>query len=405
MTEFYWFGVRNRKQSLGGPRAHLGAAGDSRMYHTDNYKNNITGRSILDILTPDLVVMEEAFNKNMAHFRSIVSNRISHRPHCKMHKSSIIAQKQLKEGNSKGVCCQTLSEAEVLSENGIKDIFITNQIVNKNKINILSELNKYSYIKICVDNANNIKDINEISKNKGIRIDLMIEINCGGGRCGVNSYDEFHGQYKLIEEMEHVNFKGVQAYNGSSQHVYEREERHRESERTYSMIREYLRCLDKENHEDIEISGGGTGTLEFDIESGLFTETQAGSYLFMDMDYARVAGDSEKGVGGFDNSLFVITSVISKPSPEIAVCDAGLKSHSVDSGYPLVHGDTGLTVIGVSDNHCVVKDESNSLNINDRILLIPGHCDPTCNLYDRYLIINNDAVSDIWDIDARGRNI
>lgn len=375
------------------------------MYYTDIYINNIIGHSMLDILTPDLVVMEEVFNKNMDHFRRIVSNRISHRPHCKMHKSSKIAQKQLKEGNSKGVCCQTLSEAEALSQNGIKDIFITNQIVDKNKINILSELNKSNDIKICVDNLNNIKDINHIAQNEGVVIDLMIEINCGGGRCGVNSYDEFYGYYKLIREMDYVNFKGVQAYNGSSQHIYEKGERHRESERTYSIIREYLRYLDKENHEDIEISGGGTGTLEFDIESGLFTETQAGSYLFMDMDYARVAGDSEKGVRGFDNSLFVITSVISKPSPEIAVCDAGLKSHSVDSGYPLVHGDRGLTVTGVSDNHCVIKDRNNSLNINDRILLIPGHCDPTCNLYDRYLIINSDVVSDIWDIDARGRNI
>ncbi|MFC4351694.1 DSD1 family PLP-dependent enzyme [Fodinicurvata halophila] len=375
------------------------------MYYTDKYNTNILGKSVKDILTPNIVIMEDVFNNNMRIFNNIISSKIFHKPHCKMHKSSHVAKKQLENPSSIGICCQTLSEAEAFSGNGVRNIFITNQITDLNKINILSDLRKYSQVSVCVDNMNNIKDINTILSNNGSYIDLMIEINCGGGRCGVNSYEEFLNQYRLIKELDHVNFKGIQAYNGSSQHIYEQEERSRVSETTYGIIREYLSCLDKEDYEDLEISGGGTGTLEFDVESGLYTETQAGSYLFMDMDYARVEGDSEKGVGGFDNSLFVITSVISKPSPEIAVCDAGLKSHSVDSGYPVVHGDRELTVTGVSDNHCVVKDQNNSLDVNDRLLLIPGHCDPTCNLYDKYLVINNQVVSDVWDIDARGRNI
>lgn len=375
------------------------------MYHTDKYNNNIIGRSVKDILTPELIVMEDIFNKNMKYFNSIISDKIFHKPHCKMHKSSDIAKKQLEQPGSIGICCQTLSEAEVFSGNGIRNVFITNQITDINKINIICSINEYSEINVCVDNIENIKDINRISGKNNYPINLMVEINCGGNRCGVNSHEEFLEKYKLIKELDFVNFKGIQAYNGSSQHIYEKEARYRECERTYGIVREYLSCLDEEDYGQIEISGGGTGTLEFDIDSGLYTETQAGSYLFMDIDYARVDGDSEKGVGGFDHSLFVITSVISKPSPEIAVCDAGLKSHSVDSGYPLVHGDGGLTVTGVSDNHCVVKDQNNSLSVNDRILLIPGHCDPTCNLYDKYLVINNQVVSDVWDIDARGRNI
>jgi len=122
----------------------------------------------------------------------------------------------------------------------------------------------------------------------------------------------------------------------------------------------------------------------------------------MDADYQKNKDGKGNAVSGFKNSLFILTSIMSKAKKEKAICDAGLKSQSVDSGLPVIFGRTDIEYIGCSDEHGVIADSHNTLKLNDKLKLIPGHCDPTCNLYDWYVGIRNNKVECLWPVTARG---
>ena len=148
------------------------------------------------------------------------------------------------------------------------------------------------------------------------------------------------------------------------------------------------------------VSGAGTGTYRFEAESGVYTEIQAGSYPFMDADYKRVQGFPSE----FENALFVLATVMSRAAPDRAVVDAGLKALAVDSGLPVVRGRSDIEVQRVSDEHGLLHlgDPALPLRIGDRLWLIPGHCDPTINLYDWYVAVRGGRVEALWPITARG---
>jgi len=122
----------------------------------------------------------------------------------------------------------------------------------------------------------------------------------------------------------------------------------------------------------------------------------------MDADYQRVLDKQGEFIGEFENSLFIWTSVMSKTKADKAICDAGLKAQSVDSGLPVIFGRNDVEYIKFSDEHGVISDPENKLRLNDKLKLVPGHCDPTCNIYDWYVGIRNDKVECLWPVTARG---
>jgi len=140
----------------------------------------------------------------------------------------------------------------------------------------------------------------------------------------------------------------------------------------------------------------------FEIELGAYDEIQPGSYVFMDADYAR----NEQGppLPRFEHALFVLTTVMSRPAPGRAVVDAGLKASSVDSGMPVVWQRPGLQVVRVSDEHGVIELAPGTAApaLGEKLLLVPGHCDPTVNLYDWLVCVRGDRVEALWPIAARG---
>ncbi len=138
--------------------------------------------------------------------------------------------------------------------------------------------------------------------------------------------------------------------------------------------------------------------------SGVFNELQPGSYIFMDADYGRNLDEEGKPVSEFEHSLFVYTTIMSRTTKDRAIVDAGLKAHSVDSGMPLVYGMEGVEYVRASDEHgkLTLKDPGRRLRVGDKLKLIPGHCDPTVNLYDWYVCIRKNRVEAIWPITARG---
>jgi D-serine deaminase-like pyridoxal phosphate-dependent protein len=155
-----------------------------------------------------------------------------------------------------------------------------------------------------------------------------------------------------------------------------------------------------------EICGAGTGSFRLEAGSGLWNELQAGSYVFMDTEYARIgSGDGDGGLyREFEHSLFVLAGVMSVPAADRAVVDAGLKSFSAEKGLPWVHGRPGVEVVGASDEHGTLRIGAGvaPLALGDRLRLIPGHCDPTVNLHDWYVAVRRGRVEALWPIAARG---
>lgn len=150
------------------------------------------------------------------------------------------------------------------------------------------------------------------------------------------------------------------------------------------------------------VGGAGTGTYYFEGDSGVYNEMQCGSYIFMDADYQRVKDQSGSFISDFENSLFIYTSIMSKTKIDKAICDAGLKAQSVDSGLPVIFGRDDVEYIKCSDEHGVIADPDNVLKLNDKLKLVPGHCDPTCNVYDWYVGVRDGKVETLWPVTARG---
>ncbi len=196
----------------------------------------------------------------------------------------------------------------------------------------------------------------------------------------------------------------MQAYKGNAQHIRSFAERRTAIDQAVEQARETRDLLHQHGLECELISGAGTGTFPFEAASGVYNELQAGSYIFMDADYGRNLQQDGSFFDQFENSLFVYATVMSRPTEERAVLDAGLKALSVDSGMPDVHGLHGVEYVRPSDEHGVLSVEagSNQLALGDKVKLIPGHCDPTVNLYDWYVGIRNDRVESLWPISARG---
>jgi 3-hydroxy-D-aspartate aldolase len=155
------------------------------------------------------------------------------------------------------------------------------------------------------------------------------------------------------------------------------------------------------------VSGGGTGSFLFEASSGIYTEIQCGSYAFMDADYGRIRNQDGQRLdkADWENALFLLTSIVSTAKDGQAVCDAGLKVQSVDSGLPVIFGREDITYEKCSDEHGIITDKQNKLKINDKLYLIPGHCDPTCNLHDWYVCVRNGVVEELWPISARGKSM
>jgi D-serine deaminase-like pyridoxal phosphate-dependent protein len=147
------------------------------------------------------------------------------------------------------------------------------------------------------------------------------------------------------------------------------------------------------------VTGAGSGTFMLEVEAGAWDEIQPGSYAFMDADYAK--NEWAAPLPRFEHALFVLTTVMSRPSAAMAIVDAGLKASSVDSGMPAVWQQNGVNYTRASDEHGWLEGESLPA-LGAKLLLVPGHCDPTINLYDWYVCVRDGRVEALWPITARG---
>ncbi len=368
----------------------------------------VPGMDEADIQTPCLIIDLDALERNVKKMGDHAKEMgVRHRAHGKMHKSVDVAKLQEKLGDSVGVCCQKVSEAEVFVRGGIKDVMVSNQVRDPAKIDRLARMPKLgARILVCVDDPENVADLAAAAQKHGTQLECLVEIDCGAGRCGVTSSQEVVNIAKLIDAADGLKFAGIQAYQGAMQHMDLYLDRKEKIDIAVEMVESAMTALTSQGLECDIVGGGGTGSYYFEGNSGVFNELQCGSYAFMDADYGRILDKNGNRIdqGEWENSLFILTSVMSHSKADKAIVDAGLKAQSVDSGLPTVFGrNDKVEYLKCSDEHGVVGDPDGVLKVNDKLKLVPGHCDPTCNVHDWYVGVRNGKVETLWPVSARGK--
>ena len=366
------------------------------------------GMAYEDIQTPCLILDLDALDRNIKKMGDYAkAHNMRHRAHGKMHKSVDVLKLQMEHGGAIGVCCQKVSEAEVFARAGIKEILVSNQVRDLAKIDRLARMPKISgsNIIVCVDDVANIADLSAAAQKHGTELGIFVEIDCGAGRCGVTTTPAVVEIAKAAAAAPGLRFVGLQAYQGAMQHMDNYEDRKAKLDIAIGMVKDAVDALEGEGLKPELVSGGGTGSYMFESNSGVYNELQCGSYAFMDGDYGRILDKDGKRLdkGEWENALFILTSVMSHAKPDKAVCDAGLKAQSVDSGQPFIYGRDDVKYIKCSDEHGVIEDKDGVLKINEKLKLVTSHCDPTCNVHDWYVGVRGGKVEAIWPVSARGK--
>ena len=360
------------------------------------------GMRVEDVDTPALLLDLDAFERNLRRLPATLEGRsVRVRPHAKSHKCPQIALRQVALG-AVGVCCQKVSEAQALVQGGVRDVLIANEVVGAAKLQRLAALAHEARIGVCVDDADNVRELAAAVRAAGSQPDVYVEVDVGARRCGVEPGEPAVALARAIADAG-LHFAGLQAYQGAAQHLRTPAERSAAIGKAVEMIQATAAKLRSAGLSPGIVTGAGTGTYLLEAGSGVYSEIQPGSYIFMDADYGRNLGDDGLPVHEFEQSLFILATVMSRPVRARAVVDVGLKAHSVDSGMPGVVGIEGARYTRASDEHGVIElGGPGEVRLGQKIRLVPGHCDPTVNLYDWLVCCRGQRVEDLWPISARG---
>ena len=351
--------------------------------------------------TPALILDLDAFERNLQRMMTALRGHdVRLRAHAKSHKCPEIALRQIALG-AVGICCQKVSEAAVFVDAGIQDVLVTNQVIGATKLRHLMALTRAARIGVLVDDAEQVQALAAAAQAQGAALDVYVEVNVGANRCGVAPGEDAAHLARQIVACAPLRFAGLQCYQGPAQHLRAPQERAAAIGLAVEAARMTRHAIQACGIKVERITGAGTGSFVHERDSGVFNEIQAGSYIFMDRDY----GDNQPGAGdiAFEQALFVRTTVMSRTTPLRAVVDAGLKASSVDSGMPGVWQRDDVRYVKAADEHGELStDSAAALSLGDQLMLVPGHCDPSVNLYDDLVCVRGDRVEALWPIAARG---
>ncbi|HKW36838.1 MAG TPA: DSD1 family PLP-dependent enzyme [Burkholderiales bacterium] len=360
------------------------------------------GAPLEEVDTPALTVDLDALEGNIARMAKAAEGGAARlRPHAKSHKCAEIARAQVAAG-AVGVCAQKVSEAEALVAGGVADVLVTNEIVGRQKVGRLARLAREAKVAVLADDAGNVAELDAAAHAERVRLEVLVEIDAGAHRCGVEPGAPALALAKAIAACRNLRFAGLHAYHGAAQHLRAADERRAAIADAAEKARTTKALIEEAGIACGTVTGAGTGTFLLEGASRVFNEIQPGSYVFMDADYNR--NEWQAGWPRFEQSLFVLATVMSAPAADRAVVDAGLKASSVDSGMPLVHERPGVEYAKASDEHGVLRivPGAKAPELGEKILLVPGHCDPTVNLYDWLVCVRKGRVEALWAVAARG---
>jgi D-serine deaminase-like pyridoxal phosphate-dependent protein len=362
------------------------------------------GDAVAAVDTPALLVDLDALERNlqkMAAFARKAGVRL--RPHAKTHKCPPIALRQIALG-AVGVCCQKVSEAEAMAAGGVHDILISNEIVGEVKVARLAALARQAHVTVLADHPDMVAAYGAAARRFGAELAVLVDLHSEGIRAGVEPGPAALDLARRVADEPGLRFAGLQAYQGSAQHIRVFAERRAASERWIAAVATTKALLADNGLVCELVTGAGTGTHAFEGTSGVFNEIQPGSYTVMDVGYGLILAEGGQPVTEFENSLFILATVMSRNFPDFAVVDAGTKAGNIDSAMPTVWERPGLTYVSAADEHGAIKVASggNAPHLGEKLRLVPGHCDPTINLYDWIIGVRHDTVEVVWPVAARG---
>jgi len=365
-----------------------------------------TNISKWELDTPALCVDLDALEANLTMMQQTVSgNGIACRPHAKTHKCPAIARLQLERG-SVGICTAKVSEAEAMFEHGVNQILLTTTNVTPFKITRAMNLRKWctGFIQ-ATDSSDNARSLSEAAQASGIIADVVVDIDPGMHRTGISPRQPALELAQLVDQLPGLELRGMQCYDGGSQHVKGFEKRKAQTLERLAAAGKTYALMQRSGLNTEIFSGGGTGTYNIDHETPGFTDVQAGSYVFMDAQYRAIGGANDPEVySDFRPSLTILTTVINDQYDGRVTTDAGAKACTINQPWPIVKGETGMQYRSGSDEFGTIlyDDPSRSYRVNDKLEVIASHCDPVVNLYDQMYAIRGDRVEAIWRVAARG---
>lgn len=358
----------------------------------------LPGTPVEELDTPCIVVDLDIAEANIAKLQAAANRMgVDVRPHSKTHKSPYWARKQIAAG-AIGICCAKVGEAEVMVEAGVPEVMIANQVIGKRKITRLVALARAARIIVAVEDSSNVEDLSEAASAAGAELGVIVEVNVGMDRCGVDS-DEAVDLAKHIANSPGLRFDGLMGYEGHTVAERDYEIRKTEAEKAMSVLTGTADHIRAAGMEVKVVSAAGTGTYSITGQVDGVTELQCGSYIFMDGDYLEVFND-------FEPALSVLSTVISRQKDDVAIADLGLKSISVDRGLAEVLSPASASIIKHSEEHTAINlpdAESRALKIGDKVSVRPMHGDTTINLHEYYFGIRNGKLEAAIPIPGRGK--
>ena len=356
----------------------------------------LPGTPVEELDTPAIVIDLDAAEANIARMQEFANeNGISVRPHTKTNKSPYWAWKQMNAG-AIGICCAKVGEAEQMAAAGIPEILIPNQVITGRKIKRLMSVASTTKTIVAVDSESNIKDLSDAATASGVELGVLIEINVGMDRCGVDS-DAAPALAQAIVKAPGLRFDGLMGYEGHTVAARDFEERKTEALRAMDKLLSAASLIRKAGIPVNIVSAAGTGTYNISGALDGITEIQPGSYIFMDGDYLEVFND-------FQPAMTLLTTVISRTGDR-AVLDCGLKSVSVDRGTPYAVSVDGIEVGKPSEEHTKITltGDAKSLRVGDQVSLRAMHGDTTINVHDYYFCVRNGKLETVAPILGRGK--
>ncbi len=355
------------------------------------------GTLIEDLDTPCLILEMDALDHNMGIMADYYEGKSSKlRGHSKNHKTPALAQRQIRRGGTVGgVCAAKVSEAEVMVHGGIASVFITSQILSPLKIDRLCALAQQAELLVACEDPENARALSQAAISLGVNLGVVIELETGLRRCGVQEIDPGVALAALIHSLPGLTFRGIMSHQMMAQPSSEREDRVTEGRH---LIQKVIDLKDAVVAAGIPVEIVSTGeTWSYDVAGEIpgVTEVQGGTYLLMETRYGYMSD--------FQFAGKVLTTVISAPRPGIAVGDAGIRAVGSLGGMPAVDNRHGVVVESMDLDHAVFRlDPGVQLEIGQQIALIPAQQDAMVSRWDRYVGVRDGKVEAVWDIQARG---
>jgi len=355
------------------------------------------GKHKTEVDTPALLLYMDEVERNIKTMATYFADKpCKLRPHMKTHKLPLISHKQIEAG-AVGITCAKLGEAKIFLEAGIGHVLIANEIVARTKIQRLVHLAGYGDLMVCVDQFENAEEISEAAGEYDRKINVLVEVDVGLGRCGVNPGKPALELVQKLSQLKHLKFRGVMGYEGGM-FIENLEEKKKQTRECNQRLVETKELIERNGFPVEIVTAGGSNTFNLTGTCPGITDIQVGSYVTMDS-HNRYYGLH------FEQAVTVLATVISRPEKGRAVIDAGMKSLSTDNGSPSCR-DPGITVFRLNEEHGHIKIEKpeHDLRVGDKIEIIPSHGCTTVPFYYRYVVIRNDRVESVMEIHARGAN-